>query len=112
MEGVEAGVVEAEQVSDLIKLIMEEKRDVVLAVFLVVAGIVFLLNNVGVVPWEVWSQILIFWPVLLVLGGVRVLLGRGWLADLIMVALTVLILGSIVLIALNTVGVPILFFRW
>ena len=37
-------------------------------------GVVFLLNNFGIVPGDVWHSIWQFWPVLLILLGIRILL--------------------------------------
>lgn len=46
-------------------------------VLIIVLGIIFLLNNFGVLPWEIWENIWKFWPILLILFGVEVLLGRA-----------------------------------
>lgn len=43
---------------------------------LIILGLVFLLNNFGVLPWEVWSTLWKFWPVLLILVGAEILLGK------------------------------------
>src|SRR5579884_71388 len=48
----------------------------VLPVLLIVVGVVFLLNNVGVLPWSVWLTLARLWPVLLILLGIEILLGR------------------------------------
>lgn len=39
-------------------------------------GIVFLLNNLGVLSWGVWMTIFRLWPLLLVVIGLDILLGR------------------------------------
>lgn len=44
---------------------------------LILLGVVFLLNNFGVLPWEIWQNIWKFWPVLLILFGVEILVGRN-----------------------------------
>ena len=43
---------------------------------LVAAGVVLLLSNLGVVPAIAWSQLVRFWPVLLIALGIDVLIGR------------------------------------
>lgn len=43
---------------------------------LVALGLVFLLNNVGWLGWEVWDTLLRLWPVLLIAVGVDLLIGR------------------------------------
>ena len=40
---------------------------------LIAAGVVLLLNTLGVLPWSIWSQIGRFWPVLVILGGLSIL---------------------------------------
>ena len=42
-------------------------------IVLIGAGIVLLLNTLGILPWESWSKIGRFWPVLLVLFGLSIL---------------------------------------
>lgn len=43
---------------------------------LVFAGIIFLLNSTGVLPWEFWNFVWPLWPVLLIIIGLRIILGR------------------------------------
>jgi hypothetical protein len=45
-------------------------------VILIGAGVVFLLNNMGVLDWGVWNTLLRLWPVLLVAVGLDILIGR------------------------------------
>lgn len=55
---------------------MEEKKhkDIAGAIFLVAIGILFLLNTTNVVPWGIWLQIFRFWPIFLILAGIRIVL--------------------------------------
>lgn len=39
-------------------------------------GIIFLLNNLGLVPWNVWDGLWRFWPVVVILIGIKILAGR------------------------------------
>ncbi|MEW6033702.1 MAG: DUF5668 domain-containing protein [Chloroflexota bacterium] len=43
---------------------------------LIVLGILFLLNNLGVVSWGIWGILWRFWPVILILIGLNILWGR------------------------------------
>src|SRR3989304_3593779 len=43
---------------------------------LVFLGIIFLLNNFGFLPWSIWLSLWKFWPVLLLLIGVELFVGR------------------------------------
>lgn len=69
-------------------------------VFLVAIGSVLLLNNLNIIPWSSWENLVKFWPMLLILWGLEMLLGGGKLANLVVtvigVSLLVLILGSYV----------------
>ena len=72
------------------------------AIFLIILGVVFLLNNFGILPWEIWQNVWRFWPVLLILFGVEAILGRaaspqsfGLLFVLIFVAPLLLLLNPL-----------------
>src|SRR5438132_4034551 len=43
---------------------------------LIAAGVIFLLNNLEVLPWSVWNQLWRLWPLILILIGLEILLGR------------------------------------
>lgn len=43
---------------------------------LITAGVIFLLNNLEVLPWSIWNQLWRLWPLILVLIGLEILLGR------------------------------------
>ena len=45
-------------------------------VILIGLGVVFLLNNLGVLDWSVWEILLRLWPVLLIAAGLDLILGR------------------------------------
>ncbi len=69
---------------------------------LIIAGVLFLLNSFGVVPWEVWNSVWRFWPIVLVLWGIQVLLGGSSFARAIITILTV---ASLVVVALYAISV-------
>ena len=46
-------------------------------VILVLVGVLFLLNTLGVLPWGWWTSLVQLWPVALVLAGVYLLWGRS-----------------------------------
>jgi hypothetical protein len=58
-------------------------------------GIVFLLNNLGILSWSIWETLLRLWPVLLVAAGLDLILGRLsiW-GSLLALALTLAVLGA------------------
>ncbi len=45
-------------------------------VFLIAAGVVFLLNNTGILPWSIWGNLWRLWPLALVAIGLDMLFGR------------------------------------
>ncbi len=79
---------------------MHDKRDVrrgglVGPVMLIGLGIVFLLNNLGILSWSVWAVLLRLWPILLVAAGLDLILGRRsiW-GSLLALVLTFAVLGA------------------
>jgi hypothetical protein len=45
-------------------------------VLLIAAGIILLLNTLGVLSWDIWWNILRLWPILLIAAGLDLLIGR------------------------------------
>ncbi len=62
------------------------------ALILIFAGIIFLLNNFGVLPWSVWAMAWKLWPLILVILGVQTLFGKSWLADFLIFLFAIAIL--------------------
>ncbi len=62
---------------------------------LIALGVVFLLNNLGIVSWSVWGILLRLWPVLLIAAGLDLILGRRsvW-GSLLALLLTFAMLGA------------------
>ncbi len=61
------------------------------AAFLILVGIMFLLNTTGVVSWTIWMYVLRFWPILIVLIGVRIILGNSLFARIVGMLLTIVL---------------------
>lgn len=72
---------------------------------LVFIGIVFLLNNLGLVPSSVWSQVWKFWPVLFVLFGLRLLAGRNVVSRIIIALVTLFAFAGVLTYILYYYGV-------
>src|SRR3972149_8113314 len=53
------------------------KRSIIAPIVLILLGIVFLLNNVGILSWDIWLSLWKFWPALLILIGVELFTGRA-----------------------------------
>jgi hypothetical protein len=81
---------------------MEERRyrrrgGFVWPLILISLGVIFLLNNLGMLSWSVWDLIWRLWPVLLVAIGLDILLGRrSILGSLIALVLMVALIGGVV----------------
>ncbi len=82
-----------------------EKRDdrdgVVGAIFLVFAGLTFLLNNLGLVSWEIWAVLVRYWPILLILAGFQMIIGGYRWSRMAAALAAVLIFGSILLLGIS-----------
>ena len=75
-------------------------------VVLIGAGVIFLLNNLGVVDWSIWQAIWRLWPVLLIAVGLDILVGRhSVLGSLIVLVLTVGLLAGGVWLLNSDLGV-------
>ena len=76
----------------------EQKRrrvSLVGPVILIGLGVVFLLNNMGVLAWSVWEVIFRLWPILLIALGLEIILSRlsAW-GSVLALVLTVAILAG------------------
>jgi ABC-type polysaccharide/polyol phosphate export permease len=51
------------------------------AILLICLGIIFLLNNLGILPWTIWLSLWRLWPVLLILAGLQAVFRGSKVAD-------------------------------
>lgn len=74
-------------------------------VILISLGIIFLLNNLGLLSWSIWETLLRLWPILLVAAGLDLIVGQrsAWGALLALV-LTLTILGGALWLSGTGVG--------
>lgn len=74
-----------------------ERHGLVWPVILIGAGVVLLLNNLGVLPWGIWQTLFGLWPVLLIAAGLDLLLGRHstWGALLAAVLVLAVLAGAV-----------------
>ncbi|MGC9529199.1 MAG: LiaF transmembrane domain-containing protein [Candidatus Bipolaricaulaceae bacterium] len=80
---------------------MNRPGGVLLPLLLVALGMVLLLNNLGIVGCEVWSQLWRLWPVLLIAAGVDLILGRSSLRWWLGAAILLVVLGGATLAVLD-----------
>ncbi len=69
---------------------------IVWAIILIMVGVVFLLNNLGILPWDIWTNVWRFWPLFLVLIGLQIILGRSRISALLIGLVTLLLCGSVI----------------
>ena len=55
-------------------------------------GVFILLNNLRVIPENIWMFIFPFWPIILVLIGIRMIIGKGKIASWSIFILTLILL--------------------
>ena len=69
---------------------------IIIPTILVVLGILFLLSNFGVISGDFWTSLWRFWPLILVLLGIEIILGvtRGWVS----IVLALLAVGIVVVL--------------
>lgn len=62
----------------------QQNKDYTGAIFLVLLGTLFLLNTTNVVPWSIWLYLLRFWPIILILAGLKMVLPKTNVGNIIM----------------------------
>jgi len=75
---------------------------------LIAAGILLLLNQTGRLPWAVWGTLWRFWPVILVLIGLEVLIGvsRSTAWYIVGLVVAIVVLGSVITYAVYRSSEP------
>lgn len=82
-------------------------------IILIGAGIIFLLNNLGVIQGNPWSVLWRLWPVLLIALGLEILIGRSGAAGSILSAvLGLLVVGGVLWILIARPALPGLNFNF
>lgn len=71
------------------------------------AGIILLCNTLGIIPWVFWNSVWQFWPVLIILVGLKILLGSNSLARALMLLITLATLGYVISYALFAIDSPL-----
>lgn len=71
---------------------------------LLFVGVTLLLTNMGLVSSEFWQFVIPFWPILLVLLGLKIILGRNWFSSIIIFILTFAFLAGLFIFGLIKVN--------
>jgi hypothetical protein len=82
-----------------------QRGGIVGPIILIGLGIIFLLNNLGLLSWSIWGTLLRMWPILLIAAGLDLILGRRsvW-GSLLALVLTFAILGAALWLSGTEVG--------
>lgn len=67
-------------------------------VILIALGVIFLLNNLGLIELNVWDVVMRFWPILLIAVGLDILIGHrsAWGAAIALIVVLAILAGGIV----------------
>ena len=77
---------------------MRRKPSLIGPIIMIAIGVLFLLNNLGLLPWGVWELVWHFWPLILILAGLDILIGwsrSGIAAAFALILGLLLILGCL-----------------
>jgi hypothetical protein len=82
---------------------MERRRPSIIGpLILITAGILFLMSNMGTLPYSFWEIALRFWPLILILVGLDIIIGRhSIIGGLIVVILWIGLIGGVLWLSFN-----------
>lgn len=66
------------------------------ALLFICLGALLLFNNFGWLPWSTWQVVWQFWPALLIIWGLQLLLGRGTVAHFVVSLITLAIIALVI----------------
>ncbi len=67
--------------------------DYISALLLISAGCIFLLNNFGILSWDVWDILWRFWPLVIILLGLQLVFGKRGMGRIIVTIIGVILIG-------------------
>jgi hypothetical protein len=81
---------------------------IVWGLLLILGGLLFLLNNLGIVPWTIWNYIIGFWPIFLIFAGINMIFGYNIFSKILIGLLALISFGLILTYGLYQVGSPLI----
>ncbi len=81
--------------------------DMVWGIFLITVGSLLLLNFLDILPWIFWESVINFWPVLVVLFGVTIVVGNSPIARIFVLLLTLSIFAFVIMFGLKQSNLPV-----
>jgi hypothetical protein len=79
----------------------QARRPSVWAYILIFIGLVLLLNNFDLLPWESWQVIWRFWPFILIFIGLQMVFGRSRIGAVISAIISLVLMGLVLLVLLS-----------
>ena len=76
-------------------------HNIIGAVILIAIGIIFLLNNLGLVPSDIWSELWRFWPFILILIGVQTMFKNSAKREFVLILVGIIFLSLVILYSLS-----------
>jgi hypothetical protein len=73
---------------------------IVWAIFLVFFGSILLSNTTGLIEWTIWGVLWRFWPVMIILIGIKIILGRSLLMNILIAVLSFAAFSAITIVSL------------
>ncbi len=68
-----------------------------IAFVLIVFGTLFLLNNFGILPWNIWHDLWRFWPLFLIFWGLKTIFGKSKTANILLLIISLIVVGYFLL---------------
>lgn len=93
--------------SEEIKSCRDKSANPTGAIVLIFLGIIFLFNSTGLVPWSMWAWVWGYWPILIILMGLKLLLGESAVFRMLMTVVTILVLAAVLANGLRLSGSPL-----
>jgi hypothetical protein len=75
----------------------KRRSSIILPSALILLGILLLLQNLGIVHWNVWVALARFWPLILIALGLELILGRGSISRSIVIIIVIAIIFGLAL---------------
>jgi cation transport ATPase len=71
---------------------------------ILIAGVIFMFNVFGQIPWEFWNHVWKFWPAILILIGIAIFFGNNWVSKFIVFVFTLIFLMFVAAYGLSETG--------
>ncbi|MDD4409274.1 MAG: DUF5668 domain-containing protein [Candidatus Pacebacteria bacterium] len=76
-------------------------------ILFIFVGIILFLNMMNIIPFDFWNQVLKFWPIILIMIGLKFILGNSIISNLMIFILSIIVFSFIALYGLMGIGSPL-----